>query len=90
MKFLKILLWLGVAVLVGMLAGRNWRDVTLDLWGDVQADIKIPILMLLMWLLGFLPAWLVYRTRQWSKGRRDAAPAAATPTSDDQAQGDAF
>ena len=70
MKFLKTLLWLGFAVLLGILAAWNWRDVTINLWGDLQADIKIPVLMLLVWLLGFLPAWLIYRLRDWSSARR--------------------
>ena len=39
--------------------------MTINLWGDLQADIKIPVLMLIMFLLGFLPAWLFYRARHW-------------------------
>jgi hypothetical protein len=44
--------------------------VTLNLWGDIQADIKIPILLLIFFLLGFLPTWLTMRARQWSQRRR--------------------
>ena len=47
MHFLKTLFWVLVAVLVALFAGRNWAPVTLNLWGDIQADIKIPVLLLI-------------------------------------------
>jgi uncharacterized integral membrane protein len=70
MQFLKTLLWVLVAVLVALFASRNWTDVTLSLWGDLQADIKIPVLLAIVFLLGFLPTWLLMRTRIWSYRRR--------------------
>ena len=45
MQFLKTLFWVLVAVVVVLFAGRNWTRVTLNLWGDIQADIKIPVLL---------------------------------------------
>ncbi|MBA2635070.1 MAG: LapA family protein [Sphingomonas sp.] len=78
MKFLKTLLWVVIAALVAILAAHNWRDVTINLWGDLQADIKIPLLLLVMVLIGFLPAWLVYRARYWRMVRR--TPAAPVTT----------
>ncbi len=70
MHFLKTLFWVLVAVLVVLFASRNWTDVTLNLWADIQADVKIPVLLLIIFLLGFLPTWLVMRTRLWSHRRR--------------------
>ena len=65
MKFLKTLLWVVVAVFVAILASRNWHDVTMNLWGDIQADIKLPILIGLVFLLGWLPTYLIHRARLW-------------------------
>ena len=59
MQFLKTLFWVLVAVVAVLFAFRNWTPVTLNLWGDIQADIKIPILLLIVFLLGFLPTWLI-------------------------------
>jgi uncharacterized integral membrane protein len=70
MHFLKTLFWVLVAVIVVLFATRNWSDVTLNLWGDIQADVKIPVLLLIVFVLGFLPTWLVMRTRLWSHRRR--------------------
>jgi uncharacterized integral membrane protein len=70
MQFLKTLFWVLLAVIVVLFASRNWANVTLNLWGDIQADIKIPILMLVAILIGFLPTWLIQRTHIWSLNRR--------------------
>ena len=70
MHFLKMLFWVLVAVVVTFFVYRNWDPVTLNLWGDIQLDIKIPLLLLLFFLLGFLPTWLLMRARLWSYRRR--------------------
>ena len=86
MQFLKTLFWVLVAVIVALFASRNWADVTLNLWGDIQADIKIPLMLLVVFLIGFLPTWLIMRARIWSLNRRVEAldrsriePAASQP-----------
>ena len=70
MRFLKILFWVFVGVFLGLLARRNWYDVTLNLWGDIQLDIKAPILLAAVFLLGFLPPFLILRARVWTLRRR--------------------
>ena len=70
MRFLKMLFWLAVAVFLAVFASRNWHNVTVNLWGDLQADIKLPVLLVLMVLLGFLPTWLIMRGRIWHLRRR--------------------
>jgi putative membrane protein len=70
MQFLRTLFWVLIAAFVAIIASENWRDVTLDLWGNLQADVKIPILLILTFLLGFLPTWLVMRGKIWRLKRR--------------------
>lgn len=70
MQFLKTLFWMVLAVSVAIFATRNWRDVTIDLWGPLQADIKLPILMGFMLLIGWLPTWLIMRGRLWQAKRK--------------------
>ena len=81
MQFLKTLLWVLLAVFIALFASRNWFDVTVNLWGDLQADIKVPVLLGLMFLLGWLPTFLIYRARLWAMRRRldakEAQPATA-------------
>ena len=70
MQFLKTLFWVLLAVVIVLFASRNWTDVTLNLWGDIQADINVPLLLLVVFLIGFLPTWLIMRARLWSAQRR--------------------
>jgi len=65
MHFLKTLFWVVIAVFLAILASRNWHDVTLNLWGDIQADIKVPVLILFMFLIGWLPTLLIFRAKMW-------------------------
>lgn len=90
MRFISTVLWAIAAVLVALFAYRNWGDVTLNLWGDLQADVKIPVLLLAFFLLGFLPTWLLMRARLWGATRRLEAmertrASIATPASEPEA-----
>jgi uncharacterized integral membrane protein len=79
LRFLKTLFWIGVAVLVTLFAARNWRDVTITLWGNLEADVKIPVLLVAVFLVGLIPTMLVYRARIWRLSNRIAAATREPP-----------
>jgi uncharacterized integral membrane protein len=70
MQFLRTTFWVAIAVILAIVASHNWRDVTLDLWGNIQVDIKMPVLLILVFLVGFLPPFLILRARLWQVRRR--------------------
>ena len=70
MNFLRTLFWVVLAVSLAIFANRNWADVTINLWGNIQADVKLPFLLLLTFLIGFLPPYLLMRSRLWSLRRK--------------------
>lgn len=70
MQFLKTLMWIVIAVSLAILSSQNWYDVSINLWGNLQLDIKLPILLLLAFLIGFLPIYFVMRGRLWSMRRK--------------------
>ncbi|MEO6360908.1 MAG: LapA family protein [Sphingomicrobium sp.] len=70
MQFLKTLFWMAVAVIVALFAWVNWNPVTLNLWGNLQADVKIPVLLAVAFALGFIPPFVILRGRLWSAQRR--------------------
>lgn len=70
MQFLRTLFWVVIAAFIAIIGSENWRDVTLDLWGNLQLDIKIPLLLIIAFLSGFLPTWLVMRGKLWRLKRR--------------------
>ena len=89
MRFLRLLFWLFLALLALLFLGRNWSDVTVDLWGNLQADVKLPLLLLIAFLFGWLPTMIGWRVRHWRLKRAHAlalnAPRAppATPMNDE-------
>lgn len=70
MEFLKTLFWVALAVGLVLFAVVNWHPVTVTLWGGLQADVKLPFLVLISFLLGFLPMFALHRARMWSMRRR--------------------
>jgi uncharacterized integral membrane protein len=90
MQFLRTLFWVVLAVFLAIIARNNWSDVTINLWGSLQADIKLPLLIFIAALLGFLPTFLWLRAKLWSLERRlsvtnPPAPSPAVPVATEPA-----
>jgi len=83
MNFLRTLFWVVVAVSLAIFANRNWTNVTINLWGNIQADVKLPFLLLITFLVGFLPIFLIMRGRTWRLKRKlalaERPPIASVP-----------
>ena len=75
MHFLRTLFWVVIAVGMLIFAVQNNGVVTINLWGGLQADVKIWLLALGPLLLGFLPTWAFGRLNLWRerKAAREAA-----------------
>jgi len=74
MRFLKTLFWVVLAVGVVLFARENWVPVEIKLWSGLIAEVKLPFLLFVTFLLGFLPTYLFYRGRMWSVRRQLARP----------------
>ena len=70
MQFLKALFLIALGVVLALFGYANWVSVSVELWGGLIADVKLPFLLLLAVLIGFLPTFLLYRARLWSMRRR--------------------
>jgi len=70
MQFLRTLFWVVLAVVAVIFAVNNWTQVTVNLWGGLQADAKLPILLLAAFLLGLVPMFVLHRATRWSLRRR--------------------
>jgi uncharacterized integral membrane protein len=70
MQFLKTLFWVVIAVVAAVFAYRNWSPVTLNLWGGLQADVQLPLLVLVAFLVGLLPGVILHRATRWRLGRK--------------------
>ncbi|HZF44175.1 MAG TPA: lipopolysaccharide assembly protein LapA domain-containing protein [Sphingomonadaceae bacterium] len=75
MQFLRSLFWVIVAVAMLIFAVQNNGVVTVNLWGGLQADVKLWLLVLGPLLVGFLPTWIFGRVSLWQQKRQARAAA---------------
>lgn len=72
MQFLKALFWFLILGLITAFAVTNWHPVEIQLWSNLVADVNLPFLLFLMFLVGFLPMLLLYHTVRWRSRQRIA------------------
>ena len=70
MQFLRTLFWVLLAVVAVVFAVNNWTVVPVRLWAGLTADVMLPVLLLITFLVGFLPTWLWHRALRWRLGQR--------------------
>ncbi|MCU6452890.1 hypothetical protein LPN01_02245 [Sphingomonas sp. A2-49] len=73
MQFLKILFWFLLAFVAALFTYGNWASIQIKLWGDLIADVNLPLLMLVTFLVGFLPTYLYLGTVRWRLRQRLAS-----------------
>ncbi len=71
MRFLKVLFWLLLGGLVAGFAIYNGDErVSIHLWSGLVADFSLPLLLILVFLAGLLPALLAYHALRWRMRQR--------------------
>ncbi|MFW2829937.1 hypothetical protein [Sphingomonas sp. ID0503] len=70
MQFLRTLFWMVVAVVLAAFAYRNWEGVPVHLWGTLDLVVKLPVLLLAVFLLGLIPGLILHRATLWRLRRR--------------------
>jgi putative membrane protein len=70
MQFLKTLFWVVVAIVVVLFAKANWYSVSIKLWGGLEADVKMPLILFIGFAIGFLPTFIIHHARLWSLRRQ--------------------
>ena len=72
MQFLKILFWCLLAFLAAAFTIGNWTAVPIRLPGGLVADVNLPFLLLLTFLLGLLPTLGWQAAKRWRLRQRIA------------------
>lgn len=70
MKILRTMLWILAAVGFLIFAIYNWQTVELTLWQNLVLETKVPVLVMLAFVAGFVPMWGVHRSVMWRQSRR--------------------
>lgn len=70
MRFLQILFWVIMIILVIIFANHNWTLVTLSLGGDSVLETKLPVLAVGSFLIGFVPLYIWHKITKWRLNRK--------------------
>ncbi len=72
MRVIRTIVWvlLGVALLLFSL--NNWNDVEVKIWEGLILQTKLPALVVVSFLVGLLPMWLLHKGARWRLNRRIA------------------
>ena len=78
MQIVRTIVW--VLLLFALLAFSffNWKPVEVQIWSNIVLETKLPALVIVAFLLGLVPMWLIHRTAKWRMTRRVNALEAAT------------
>jgi len=85
MKIVRTIVWVLLLVALLIFAVNNWNPVEVKIWEGLVLETKIPALVVVAFLLGLVPMWLLHRAARWNADRRiasleSAARAAAMST----------
>lgn len=70
MQFLRTAFWVILAVAIALFCKANNRPMEVKIWGDIVWETRIWFPILLAFLLGALPLWLVGRATKWRLKRK--------------------
>ena len=78
MQIVRTVVW--VVLLFSLLAFSffNWKPVEVQIWSNLVLETKLPALVIISFLLGLVPMWLIHRTSKWRATRRINALETAT------------
>ncbi len=70
MQFVRTIIW--VLLLFALLAFSffNWQSVEVKIWNNLVLETKLPALVIVSFLLGLIPMWLIHRGSKWQMKRR--------------------
>jgi putative membrane protein len=73
MQFLKTLLIVFTVAIAVAFSINNWTTVPIRLGGGLIADVNLPLLTLVCFLAGLIPAWLTLQAVKWRLRNRLAS-----------------
>jgi uncharacterized integral membrane protein len=73
MAFLRTLFWIALTVIIVVFSVRNWVPVPVNLFGDTVVETKLPMLLLIGFLIGFVPLYAWHRAVKWRHDRKLSA-----------------
>jgi putative membrane protein len=85
MQIVRTIVWVLLLVVLLIFSINNWNPVEVKIWEGLVLETKIPALVVISFLIGLIPMWLLHRGKTFYLQRRigsletAARTAAVTP-----------
>jgi putative membrane protein len=73
MKIVRTIVWVLLLVALLIFSAFNWKPVEVKIWEGLLVETKIPALVVIAFLVGLVPMWLLHRASRWNYDRRIAS-----------------
>ena len=70
MQIIRTIVWVILLIALLLFSINNWQDVEVKIWEGLILQTKLPALVVVSFLLGLLPMWLLHKGARWRFNRR--------------------
>lgn len=71
MQIVRTIVWVVLLTALLVFSFANWDPtITVKIWRNLVVETKIPAIVIVSFLVGFVPMWLLYRANRWQLQRR--------------------
>jgi uncharacterized integral membrane protein len=80
MQIVRTIVWVLLLVVLLIFSINNWNPVEVKIWEGLVLETKIPALVVISFLIGLIPMWLLHRGKVFYLNRRIASLETAART----------
>lgn len=85
MQVIRTVVWVVVLIALLVFSINNWTTIDVKIWEGLILETKLPVLVVISFLLGLLPMWILAKASKWRLKRQisqlqSAANAATAPS----------
>jgi uncharacterized integral membrane protein len=70
MQFIRTALAVIAGIVLLIFSVNNWKPVEVRIWDTLVLDTKLPAVVVVSFLLGLVPMWLISKAGRWRLKRR--------------------
>jgi len=70
MRVIRTIVWLVMLVALVLFSATNWSPVTIRIWEDLVWETRLPAVVVISFLAGLVPMWLLHVAGRWRMRRR--------------------
>ena len=70
MQIVRTIVWVILLIALLLFSINNWQDVEIKIWEGLVLQTKLPALVVVSFLLGLIPMWLLHKGSRWRLTRR--------------------